>query len=55
MTPPRAGERGMDDLLDGHDGGRMAVSLVVLIAPAESVTALKTETAFRKDILVLLC
>ncbi len=30
----------------------MAVSLVVLIAPAESVTALKTETDFRKDILV---
>ena len=30
----------------------MTVSLVVLIAPAELVTALKTETNFRKDILV---
>ena len=30
----------------------MAVSLVVLIAPAELVTALKTETDFRADILV---
>ncbi len=30
----------------------MAVSLVVLIAPAELVTALKTETDFRKDIRV---